>query len=89
MAIVVFSGVCTASAETTDELNTQPVDKFMLWLYEKDARGEENEKVAGYAKDIVNWDPTHDKNNALTDCLLYTSSNKRQIRFIVGNRRHM
>lgn len=69
MAIALLAGVCTASAETTDELNTQPVDKFMLWLYEKDARDGENKKVAGYARDIVNWDPTHDKNNALTDVL--------------------
>ena len=75
MAIVVFSGVCTASAETTDELNTQPVDKFMLWLYEKDARGEENEKVAGYSKDVVTWE-TDDSHNAITDVLKIQDTNE-------------
>ena len=76
MAIVVFSGVCTASAETTDELNTTTVDGFMLWLHVKEKREDTTtQKVAGYSKGVATWNTGSD-NDALEDVLKINDKNE-------------
>lgn len=70
---------CYASAENTEtkvslfsadgEVNTEPVENFMLWLYVKDSSAGTTTKIKGYAKNLVTWE-TDDSEEGLKNVVL-------------------